>query len=496
MAAAIHAGVSAQPSLAAKSHSGTRWDNRITARGTQAHHRGDETWVPVRRPRVEVHRGRGERTFCHMLRRSLAILLLLAAPTAAQQPALAPAAAPPATSALNVFLDCPDGGCDFDYFRTELGMVNWVRDRQVADLHILVTEQRTGGGGEEFTVTFIGLRQFTGINDTLRYVSPPAASDDAQRKGLAGVFKLGLVRYVARTPAGAKITVSFGDASATAPQTSTQKDRWKAWVFRMSLNGFINGEKSFKYLNMGGSVSADRITERWKTRFSARESYTETHSTFPICDALDVCKDTTYKYFQRNYNGSVLQVKGLGQHWSAGLRGNIQSSTYQNYRRVVRVAPAVEYNVFPYSQSTRRQLRIEYNVGYTDFAYRDTTVFDKIREGMPNQQLQVNMATREPWGSIDLGISGTSYLNDRTKYRLGSFGELELRIFKGLSLNIDGGYEVIRDQFALAKKSFTPEEILTRQFQQSTTYFYFGSVGFSYTFGSIFNNVVNPRMSD
>ncbi len=421
-----------------------------------------------------------------MLRR-LALLLCLAVPVAAQQPAAAPA--------LNVYLDCPDGGCDFDYFRTELTMVNWVRDRQVADVHILVTEQRTGGGGDEFTVTFIGLRQLAGLTDTLKYVSPPAASDDAQRKALAGLFKLGLVRYVARTPAGARIAVSFGDAQ-TPSQITTQRDRWKAWVFRMSLNGFTHGEKSFKFLNMGGSLSADRVTEEWKTRLSARESYSETHNTFPTCDAANVCKDTTYRYFQRNYNGSVLQVKALGQHLSAGLRGSIQSSTFQNYRRVLRAAPAIEYNVFPYRQSTRRQLRIEYNVGYTDFAYHDTTIFDKIREEMPNQQMQINVATREPWGSIDVGVSAISYLNDRTKYRLGSFGELDLRIFRGLSFNIDAGYDVIRDQFGLAKKDFTPEEILTRQFQQGTTYQYFGRLGFSYTFGSIFNNVVNPRMSD
>lgn len=53
---------------------------------------------------------------------------------------------------------------------------------------------------------------------------------------------------------------------------------------------------------------------------------------------------------------------------------------------------------------------------------------------------------------------------------------------------------MIRDQFALAKKDFTPEEILTRQFQRATTYRYFANVGIGYTFGSIFNNVVNPRM--
>ena len=153
---------------------------------------------------------------------------------------------------------------------------------------------------------------------------------------------------------------------------------------------------------------------------------------------------------------------------STGRRGVAQRpfSTYPKPSAVCVPRRPIEYNVFPYSQSTRRQLRIEYNVGYTDFAYHDTTIFDRIREGMPNQQLQVNVATREPWGSIDVGVSAISYLNDRTKYRLGSFGELDLKIFRGLSFDIEAGYDVIRDQFGLAKERLHPWENPTRRSSQ------------------------------
>jgi hypothetical protein len=113
---------------------------------------------------------------------------------------------------------------------------------------------------------------------------------------------------------------------------------------------------------------------------------------------------------------------------------------------------------------------------------------------MPLQQMLVSVATREPWGSIDVGVTGTGYLNDRSKYRADSFSELSIKLFKGFNFRVFGAYSIIRDQFALAKKNFTPEEILTRQFQRGTTFRYFGNVGLSYTFGSIFNNVVNPRM--
>ncbi|MEP6508918.1 MAG: hypothetical protein ABJC63_11885, partial [Gemmatimonadales bacterium] len=45
---------------------------------------------------------------------------------------------------LRVFLDCHTSGCDFDYLRTEIPYVDYVRDRSDASLHVLVTTQSTG----------------------------------------------------------------------------------------------------------------------------------------------------------------------------------------------------------------------------------------------------------------------------------------------------------------------------------------------------------------
>jgi hypothetical protein len=177
------------------------------------------------------------------------------------------------------------------------------------------------------------------------------------------------------------------------------------------------------------------------------------------------------------------------------LRASMSSSTYDNFLRAVRVAPALEYNIFPYSQSTRRQIRFEYDLGYSMFSYRDTTIFFKTKESMPYHRLTAAVATREQWGSIDVGSAATQYLHDLSTYRISNFGELSLRLFRGLSLNGFGSYDIIYDQFGLALKDFTPEQKLTRQFQLGTRYRYFGYVSLSYTFGSIFNNIVNPRMN-
>jgi hypothetical protein len=81
------------------------------------------------------------------MKRSLLVLGLAVMATAggAQGPPTRPSAT------ITAFLDCQNMFCDFDYFRTELAMVNWVRDRSVADVHLLVTRQETGSGGSEHT---------------------------------------------------------------------------------------------------------------------------------------------------------------------------------------------------------------------------------------------------------------------------------------------------------------------------------------------------------
>ena len=68
-----------------------------------------------------------------------------------------------------------------------------------------------------------------------------------------------------------------------------------------------------------------------------------------------------------------------------------------------------------------------------------------------------------------------------------------MRLFKGFSFNVYGGYDRIRDQIGLRKGGATPEEVLLRRRQLATGHSYHMGFGISYSFGSIFNSVVNPR---
>jgi hypothetical protein len=284
------------------------------------------------------------------------------------------------------------------------------------------------------------------------------------------------------------MAITFGEekkGGGPGAQTKPQNDRWNYWVFRNSLNGYQQGEASFSSRSLSFNISANRTTAEWKTNISLNDSYNES--------SYELSEGDKFTNIQRNYGANLLQVMSLGEHWSAGLRTGVSSSTYSNQKWSARLAPAVEYDVFPYSQSTRRQIRIEYNIGGEHVRYNDTTVFDKLRETLPSHQLGVSAAAREPWGSVDIGVNGTNYLHDRSKYSLSTFSSASVRLFKGFSFNVFGDYSKFNDQFFLPKRSFTDEQILTRQFARETHYRYFVNFGVSYTFGSIFNNVVNPR---
>jgi hypothetical protein len=70
-----------------------------------------------------------------------------------------------------------------------------------------------------------------------------------------------------------------------------------------------------------------------------------------------------------------------------------------------------------------------------------------------------------------------------------------VRLVQGLSLNLSGHVSSINDQIYLPRDGASDEEILVQQRERATSYKYSVSLGLSYTFGSIFNNVVNPRFA-
>jgi hypothetical protein len=386
---------------------------------------------------------------------------------------------------LRVFLDCHAFGCDFDYFRTEVPFVDYVRDRKDASLHVLVSTQPTGGGGTEYTLTFIGLRELAGATDTLRYSSVNSATDDERRKGIAKTLKLGLVRYVAHTSAANRLQISFAAPQVSDTAKKTRHDPWNYWVFRTRAGGNFSGESSQHFTNLNGSVSANRTTKAWKINTSVNGNYSESSFTLG--------KGEVFKSYSHSYSANELIVKSLTDKWSLGQRASLYSSTFSNQKLGARIAPTVEYNFFPYDQSTRRLVTLQYSLGLNSYHYRDTTIYEKLDEVRADQSVVASVSLTQPWGSLNGSVEGANYLDDFSKRRLVFFNSVNARLFKGFSLNLFSSISLVHDQLYLPKGAATDEEILLQRRQLETSYRYYAGVSLTYSFGSIFNNIVNPR---
>ncbi|HBQ83609.1 MAG: hypothetical protein A2X05_13030 [Bacteroidetes bacterium GWE2_41_25] len=379
--------------------------------------------------------------------------------------------------ALNVYME------NTDYIRKEIPYINYVRDIKDAGVYIISTVQHTGSGGREYTYFFVGQNQYKGMADTLSFTSPPDETDDETRIKQVNTLQLGLIRFVARTPLAKHLKITYTQPMSEKVST----DRWNSWVFRASINGYLNKEQSYETTYLNGNVSASRVTEAWKISLRARYGYSI--EKFDIDEEIISSENTSRSF-------SSLIVKSISDHWSVGGTINLGAGSYRNLKNSVIVMPGIEYDLFPYSEATRRQLRLLYSIGYNAAVYIDTTIYDKTSEAHLQHSILAAYEVVQKWGTIDISAEYSNYLHDWSLNNLSVFGRFELRIAKGLSLNLGGGASLIHDQLGLVKGGATTEEVLLRRKEIATQFSYWTNFGFSYTFGSIYNNVVNPRFGN
>ena len=398
------------------------------------------------------------------------------------------AGAPPAAQAsaaaarqLKLFLDCD--ACYQDYLRSEIAFVDFVRDRTEADLHVLITRAATGGGGGEYSVQFIGQGAFAGTTQTLRTVTTTSDTDDIIRRQIATAVRVGVLQFMARDPLPAGLAVSV--RTEAGQQTAASADRWDKWVFSVRGSASFEGEESSRERELGLELGADRITPDWKATFGAEID----HAT----EEFDLDEEDPVHVERRERDINVLVVNGLGEHWSIGASAEVESSTFDNTKLSVALAPAVEFNVFPYASYTRRQLRLLYAAGVERNTYYETTLFGKDEETLPAHAISIAYEQREPWGSLQARTEWSQYLHDLSKTQLELEGEVSVRIARGLSVSAEVNASRIRDQLALPARGATQEEILLRIRRIQSGYEYRAGVSITYTFGSIFSSVVNPR---
>jgi len=387
--------------------------------------------------------------------------------------------------AVKIFLDCHD--CDMNYTRQEIPYINYVRDVREAEVFILVTQQDAGSGGEQFTFTFQGQGKFKGLNDTLTYTSSPDQTSTIIREKRTNMLKMGLMRYVAKTPLFHQIDIRHNKEL----ESEEVIDKWNNWVFELSTEPQYQSEEANKRLELRNSINIRKITPDFKLEiemdhFFNREKFIENVNT-------DSASTSTYTTSALMINN--LFAKSISEHWSAGLKWDLGSSTRENFNFRTDFLPSIEYDIYPYSEATHRQLRILYGAGLQINNYIDSTVYNRVKENLLLQRLDIAFQIQKKWGSINLLLIGSNYFYDLSKNRIELMSSINIRIVKGLSLRINGGIAHINDQLNLKKGDISEAERLLQLRELQTKYRVEGGIELVYTFGSIYNNIVNPRFS-
>jgi hypothetical protein len=371
--------------------------------------------------------------------------------------------------------------------KTQITWVDFVQDQFVSEVDLTITSLQTGSGGTEFLIQFSGKRNLSGMGDTLKMSVNAINTENEIREMLVRKVKLGLVRYAACSSAGDCLDInsnSTKDSLDLGIGSNPESDRWNAWVFRLGANGYIEMQKAIQSGTFTSFISASQVKETHKVMIDVGARYREQRYDYG---------DLTEAYILRSQAASATYVHSINNHWSAGAFASSERSDFSNYDWFQNVSAAIEYNVFPYQEAQTKSLTMVYRVGLSYYDFQEVTIFNKSIDRIPAQAFQLSTTFTKDWGQLSSGIELASFLNDFEKNHFFFWCDYNIRIFKGLSLNSWMRFNVQRDQINIRQKGASQEEVLLQQQELLTDFELKANIGLSYRFGSIYNNVVNPR---
>ena len=379
---------------------------------------------------------------------------------------------------IKVFLNCR---CDDDYLKQNTLFFDYVRDMDLADIEVFVFEITNASGGRNFSFNFKGKNKFNKeyvISKTI----PQNTSFNKSRKSLLDTYKLGMASFLSNTDYQSQVEVNFNNN--LFPENLT-KDKWKNWVFEVYGSFNFENEKSINEEEYNFGFDIDRVTNNWRFR-----------SDFEIDRSIRFFSggEQNYSSERESFYFSASLVKSISNHFSTGIFSSYTQDTYRNYKSSYNISPAIEYNFIPYNEVLTREVTLAYKLGYNLFHYIDETIYGFEDQKMFNHSLTLNLRFREKWGSIYSYLVASQFLDLPEQNRLTINNNLNIRIIRGLSVRISAYFRFIRDQINLPKGAASVEDLLLRQRQISTNFQNRISMGLSYTFGSIFNNIVNQRL--
>ena len=400
---------------------------------------------------------------------------------------------------LKVYLDCKID-CDDNYIRSDLSFVDFVRDRFAADVHVLITSQKTGSGGDHVQMIFFGQKNAKNLTDTIIADQSPNATSVEKRSQIANRLRYGLIPFITKIPNVVLFEITKGILTNTNgdtvvnPLTNVAQqrtyDKWNYWVFRLGADGTYSVDQNYKSSSVSTTLAANRTTNNLRVNFSLSN---ENNTSLYKYENNGVI--TNYKVINKNYQVNHTLITSLGKRLSFMYDLRFSSNTFTNNKNRLYAGTGIEYAIFPYSLSNTKFFTISYNADVRHNNYFDTTIFNKTSEYLFGHKAQANFSLKQKWGDMNAAIVYRAYFNNGALNNLSANMSINLRITGGLFFYIYTSGELIHDQVYLLKGNATLQEILTRRRQLASEYSFYSGAGISYRFGSILNNFVNPRFS-
>jgi len=392
---------------------------------------------------------------------------------------------------LNIYMDCKS--CDVSFFAENFTLGDFVTEPAVADVHVLQSMMYLGNGSIKSSFIFIGRNKFIAFRDTVNFNIPAEATSDETRTIQLEKLKLGLVPYIMKTTEADRLSLFVEEKEV---KSIMKKDSWNRWTFGLNGMGSSSNQNNFKSYNLYFALDASKITEEFKAEFYYRVNYSESKMTNKIVDADLNLVDVTIQIYHRSFSGSNLLVKSLGDHFGICGIALLKNDHPHNLELRLSTGPAMEYNVFPYSESLHKQFRFIYSIMYEYSNYIETTIYNRLQDEMWRQNLSILARYQQSWGYFDASVYGSNYLHDASRYSLGVSLSTNIRldkISKGLSVSLNFGMGMYRDRINQPKNGASLNELLTKQRAMETDYQYNWSFGITYRFGSKQFPAVNPR---
>ena len=378
---------------------------------------------------------------------------------------------------IKVYLDCR---CDENYIKQETPFLEYVRDQNLADVEIFIRDERNPTGSRSFEIKIDGNNEYKEISSTTKAVGYANDTSSTLRDKLLNKLKLALVPFLDKGNYTLKL-----DVDSNFKDLTVYDDNWKNWVFELSGSYNNDKEESRQTNRYEIEFEIDKLTEDWRI-------------------GIEISRNESNRKFYSNNNEYISNrkttslrgriVRSISDHFSAGGFFGIYQNTFENIDLNRYLAPAIEYSFYPYEDVLSKEITLAYRIGFGKRNYIERTIYGFEKQSLSSQTLSLNIRFRQKWGNISSYLNATQFLNDGTKKRFSLRSDLDIRVYEGLAVRLSGNVNLIREQYSLAAGNTSIEDLLLQQREIATDYRTNFSIGLSYTFGSIYNSIINTRL--